>query len=265
MVKHRNGRLWVRFALIAAPLAAGCDLEHPPGAQDAAVPDARPSDAALADATYDTDAACTTSADAGVATEAAADAANDAASDAASDAAPDGSASDAATDVSVSDAASDGSVSDASGDADASTESTLSVLATATPDCLACAETAQCLAINGSCEDLVGNVAPDGSPSAGTSRVSLCLDTLACVLRTGCTDVSTIDDLACYCGSACADGGAPDGPCAAAEMAGIEQTDPAAIEDVSNFYDTALGGGRANSLVTCLAQAGCNSCFPAKQ
>ena len=140
----------------------------------------------------------------------------------------------------------------------------VSILAAVSADCLACAISSQTIATTGTCEDLVGSVALNGS-AVGASRTSLCLDTLSCVLAHACTNLDNPDDLACYCGTNCGETGSPNGACEAQELNGSELSSPADVEDAMNYYALIYGAGRANSIVVSLGFGGCGMCFPDEQ
>jgi hypothetical protein len=262
MARQATATFWIWLAAIAAGgSGAACNSSSPPASPDAAVadsgavgpdgapadggPDAR-ADAPIDDAKSDTAADAELAADGGDATLS--DAAPDAPSDLDSSLVDAGAAETGITEAGITEAG------------DAAGETTLSVLAAISPDCLACAEASQTLETQGTCEDLIGSVAQNG-PATGTSRISLCLDTLSCVLSHACTDLPNADDLACYCGANC-EAGTPNGPCEAIEQSGTEQTSSADVENPTNYYSLVFGAGRANSIVTTLAYGGCRSCFP---
>jgi hypothetical protein len=134
-----------------------------------------------------------------------------------------------------------------------------------TGTCYPCLQTAGCLdgvsdgATGNECEDLTGDAVT--GPSAGAWKPSLCVQTIACILATGCATPSVVN---CYCGEgdsrACADAGAAKGACLTAENAGLETTDPAAALGPS-FTSKNLAAGVANSIFVCASANGCASCL----
>jgi hypothetical protein len=122
--------------------------------------------------------------------------------------------------------------------------------------CAACAESAGCIE--------VGGVLPCEYRGDAAER-ALCLRLLACELETGCANGPGNQPSAtgCYCSAndLCFDPrGAHDGPCSTELQAALLSSDPDSIRN--RMSDTALPGGRANSLVQCLTFHGCNTCFP---
>jgi hypothetical protein len=87
------------------------------------------------------------------------------------------------------------------------------------------------------------------------------LNTLACVISSKCA--ASGSGTACYCGTAsgasCLGAGAANGACKSDEEKGLETTDPSAI--ATGFGDATKGGGLANSLVQCLNDSSCTTCF----
>jgi hypothetical protein len=129
------------------------------------------------------------------------------------------------------------------------------------PACLTCARSKPaCRTVlqNFPCEGLTTNAA-DG-PAKNDPRSSLCLTLLVKELSTKCAagDNGTTD---CYCGTVgefCFTQGGK-GVAKDEIEAALETTAPATIE--GTFASTMLGGGRANTLVQCLADNYCSSCF----
>jgi hypothetical protein len=136
-------------------------------------------------------------------------------------------------------------------------------------DCYSCLVGAGCLddAILGDtgheCGDLTG-VAAAGADT-GVSRSDLCLQTIQCILGSGC---AAVDVANCYCGSlgpgnectTSTDSAAPNGPCAATEVSALEHlsTDlPIAV--LQDYFDLQLGGARANQIFACAASS-CPTC-----
>jgi hypothetical protein len=130
---------------------------------------------------------------------------------------------------------------------------TTSLLSGKSAACLSCAQLNGCL--QPACEGVAGSAA------SGTTRSKLCLDTLTCVLTSKCASGGV--GTPCYCGTAagaaCLTAGAANGACKSQEELGLETTDPAAI--ATGFGDTTKGGGAANTLVQCLNDSACTSCF----
>jgi hypothetical protein len=141
---------------------------------------------------------------------------------------------------------------------------TLQALNNHSPACGTCAQNktaCKLLLQNFPCETLTTN-APAGPPSNGLARSQLCLNLLNKQLSTKCAGgVNGATD--CYCGSATdtcfTTVGAANGLAQAEEEAGLESTTPGTVE--SNFSSSSLGGGRANSLIQCLADNSCTACF----
>ncbi len=125
------------------------------------------------------------------------------------------------------------------------------------PDCLVCAE-AYCSNVLESCSAL-GGVAKEG-PAAGTPKSELCLETMTCFLSKGCSLDAPVQ---CYCGyesfseSFCV----PPGPCQDVFARSLETSDPRAI--LSAFADPSKAGNGFVSLLMCLRDNRCESCFAA--
>lgn len=129
------------------------------------------------------------------------------------------------------------------------------------PACLACANSktaCRLLLQNFNCDDLAGNAA--AGPAVGQPKAGLCLQLLTCELTSNCAGVAD-GTSACYCGNVgdtCFTAGGS-GQCKTQEESALETTTPSLIE--GNFSSDALAGGRANSLVQCLSDNYCTSCF----
>jgi hypothetical protein len=134
-----------------------------------------------------------------------------------------------------------------------------------TGTCYPCLLGAGCLdgasdgATGNECEDLTGDAVT--GPSAGAWKPSLCVQTIACILATGCATPSVVN---CYCGegdnSACADAAAAQGACLTAENAGLETSDPATALG-PRFTSKSLAAGVANAIFVCAAANGCTTCL----
>jgi hypothetical protein len=140
------------------------------------------------------------------------------------------------------------------------------------PSCYKCLVNAGCLNdtissdMGHECADVVGNAAR-GSRT-GTARSTLCLDTLRCILQTGC---ASSDVAICYCGSLGAGGGctmsmdptAANGACAQTELDGMEHlsADPPSLV-APDFFNLNLGAGKANQIFSCASSnGGCPTCL----
>ncbi len=170
-------------------------------------------------------------------------------------------------DATPADAGLDGAASDGGGEG-GSLASTDSIVKTVLGEaCYACASdpnTAGCLDQGVDCEDIEGAVQP---PATAASRTQLCLQTLTCVLQSGCEVIGSATHpgtgLACYCGDvsfdACEESPAV-GACRAIEESGLGTTDPATI--LENFFDdNDYGAGMANSVALCMFQSCPSQCF----
>jgi hypothetical protein len=114
------------------------------------------------------------------------------------------------------------------------------------------------------CEDVTGTAAKGAS--TGTSRSSLCLSTISCILGSSC---ASQDVLICYCGglgagNACSTGSNPalaNGLCASTEVNALEHlsTDPPSAI-VTDYFNQNLGGGKANQIFSCAASGACSQC-----
>ena len=134
-----------------------------------------------------------------------------------------------------------------------------------TGTCYPCLLGAGCLdgvadgATGNECEDLMGDAVT--GPSAGAWKPSLCVQTIACILATGCATPSVIN---CYCGdgdsAACADAGVAKGACLTAENAGLETSDPGTALG-PRLTSKTLAAGVANAIFVCAAANGCTSCL----
>ncbi len=159
--------------------------------------------------------------------------------------------------------------SDAAADAgpEAGTSTASIILATQGADCEACALT-YCAGATTNCESLGAAVATDG-PAAGTSRTTLCYETLACVLDTTlanpCYDEGLVPEV-CYCGptetsTQCVSGPGSDSQCAVQEERGLESSDPATVYTRLESTDVTLGAEVANAIFECLSVSCPNYCL----
>jgi len=135
------------------------------------------------------------------------------------------------------------------------------VLLAESPSCLACAQ-ASCPGEIVGCSTIAGK--PDGGSEAGLSRSQLCVETLQCLLASGCEEDDTST---CYCGpkivsvpDLCSFGAA-EGVCKAPLERSLESVDPKVI--LSSMLSTDLGGGWAMLLSRCMRDNACVTCFPA--
>jgi hypothetical protein len=114
------------------------------------------------------------------------------------------------------------------------------------------------------CTDVVGNAAKGGR--VGTPRSTLCMETLQCILQHSC---ASSDVAICYCGSLGAGNGcvqssdpaAANGACKQIELDGLEHvaTDPPSSV-VPDFFNQALGAGKANQIFACGHNVPCPTC-----
>jgi hypothetical protein len=108
------------------------------------------------------------------------------------------------------------------------------------------------------CGDLAGTFG--AGPQAGTASSALCLDTLSCILSTGCASTAAST---CFCGSfagsACLNAPAPDGACNAQEVNGLGLSTNEAI--LESFTNVTLPSGMANQLAQCALSNQCNACL----
>jgi hypothetical protein len=174
-----------------------------------------------------------------------------------------GGASDASLDARV-DASIDGLIDAAeSGPLDWGDAGALhAVLSLKSPACLACTQ-ASCPSEIVGCSSVPGK--PDGGPDAGLSRSQLCVETLQCLLATGC---EAVDTSTCYCGpkvvpvpDLCTYPGTAEGVCKAPLERSLESTDPKVV--LASMLSTDHGGGWAMLLTRCMRDNACASCFPA--
>jgi hypothetical protein len=130
------------------------------------------------------------------------------------------------------------------------------ILLAKSPDCLACAQ--------GGCPNYITGCATIGGqakagPAVGEDKSALCIETLACVLPTGCAVGSTA---ACYCGNDHPD---PDfncnldSPCSRVLERSLETSDPTTV--LISMGDMTKGGGWAMSLMQCLRDNQCAACL----
>jgi hypothetical protein len=134
----------------------------------------------------------------------------------------------------------------------------------ATTPCYSCLLNAGCIddSVFGDqgneCGDLAGTF--NAGAQAGTASSALCLDTLACVLSTGCASSAAST---CFCGSsegsACLSVPMPDGACYTQEVNGLGLSANEAI--LESFTNVTLPSGVANQLAQCALSNQCNSCL----
>ena len=149
-------------------------------------------------------------------------------------------------------------------------------ITTAGPDpaagCYSCLVTADCIddTVSGDtlheCEDLPGNFTGDGG-GAGQSDTSLCVETLSCVLTSGCANTTNGQSF-CYCGSggggpsACASAGAAtNGACKSQETNGLFPTANDSTDVLKDFTDTTEPSGMANQIIKCAVSNKCTQCL----
>jgi len=114
------------------------------------------------------------------------------------------------------------------------------------------------------CGDLTGTF--NAGAQAGTADPTLCLATLACILRTSCAAGGVSVDN-CYCGpthagSACAAAGsAVDGACLTPEVNGLGFDVSDNTDILKNFDDNTRPAGMANQTFQCAVANSCNSCL----
>jgi hypothetical protein len=133
------------------------------------------------------------------------------------------------------------------------------VLLGASPSCLSCVE-ASCPSEITGCSTLAGESA--GESDGGVARSQLCVETLRCLVSTGCEarDTST-----CYCGPnikpplLCETPGVAAGVCKSQLERSLESRDPPVI--LASMFSKELGGGWAMLLARCIRDNGCHSCF----
>jgi hypothetical protein len=149
-------------------------------------------------------------------------------------------------------------------------------LAAKSPACLQCASDNCSNYIDGCAS--VNGISTDAGPAAGTPRAELCVETLSCLLSTGCISCDDSDAGcpplakfgACYCrwndpiASSVPEfclppQGALAGPCRNELEQSFETTDSWTL--LSSFADTSKGGGWAMQLMQCLVDNGCTPCF----
>jgi hypothetical protein len=101
-----------------------------------------------------------------------------------------------------------------------------------------------------SCDTITGNAT--AGTAVGTSKQTLCFDTLFCVLANKCSSQSSVQP--CFCGTAVGTTclSAPTGVCKDTELAGLETTDNTTAG--LTFTNLSFGAGRANALLTCMLQ-----------
>ena len=94
----------------------------------------------------------------------------------------------------------------------------------------------------------------------GSAKSALCIETVGCVLGSDCMERGING---CYCGreipAQCQSSGTADGACRAGLERSLETTDPKEL--LLRISDQAYGGGWATSVVRCLADNRCSSCF----
>jgi hypothetical protein len=245
------------------------------GSQDSGAPGTGGHDAGVVDAGGpDTSAAEAGSADTGVADTGSADTGTDASISEAGGAdtgAPDAGGADTG--------AADGSRPDSGTGGDGGGLTTGSFLASLGSDCLSCAQTNGCLdpaQAGGTCEGTPGTATllsgslPDGKTcadptvlgSSSPTQTQVCLATLQVVFTSQCA--ATFQENPCLCGATdvamCLGGSAtPTGPAYDIFSCGFDST--SAVDIQAKFTNQALGAGQANTLIECMANYGCNSCF----
>jgi hypothetical protein len=127
------------------------------------------------------------------------------------------------------------------------------VVASKGVECLMCAQ-ANCFDSfdNNACDAISGVVVVGG---AQETKASLCLSLLSCEISTNCGKM--LRAFGCLCG------GGPlcvgQGPCWDQEMAALEAGNGG--EAQLRLGNTAYAGGRANRLIDCMKDNGCDSCF----
>ncbi len=127
--------------------------------------------------------------------------------------------------------------------------------------CVTCARENNCLSPAQTCDGL--SSATDGG-DAGSS-VRACLDTLACLLVTGCYEQGSAVDQ-CICGPQSVEDCTAHGPlldagevCTREELAGLRVSDVRAALDAET--DATSPAGVANNLALCIFNAECVDCF----
>jgi hypothetical protein len=122
------------------------------------------------------------------------------------------------------------------------------------PECLACAQR-NCPAYVNGCSMITGRATR--GPAAGTSKADLCVETLSCILPTGCA----AHPETCYCSK-------PSsmplecplrGPCTSTFERSMETTQFSTL--VASASDTSKGGAWAMLLMQCLSDHLCTSCL----
>jgi hypothetical protein len=123
-------------------------------------------------------------------------------------------------------------------------------------DCLVCAE-ANCANVLDTCTS--EGTATDG-PAAGQPKAQLCVETLECVFSQGCSLEHLVD---CYCTNPLLFE-PPQcfrfGPCQMVFERSMGSTNVRAVID--GFADPTKGGTRAITLMQCLKDNRCATCFP---
>jgi hypothetical protein len=106
----------------------------------------------------------------------------------------------------------------------------------------------------------------DGATFNGSSSATLCENTVACILGTGCATGGSL--AACYCGTAtgalCQGNPAPgpiNGPCASQIAAGLGFPLNDATDVFKGFVDPSKPAGRALEIFECALTNNCTACF----
>lgn len=154
------------------------------------------------------------------------------------------------------DATGDASESGSTDPTDEASEAVAELLADKSPDCWACAQ-GPCANQITACATQSG--AAKAGPAAGERKSTLCVETLACVLQTGC---AASDLAACYCGVPHPD---PDfncdydSACSRTLERSLETTDRLAV--LVSLTDPSKAGGWAMALMQCLRDNQCTACL----
>jgi len=133
------------------------------------------------------------------------------------------------------------------------------ILAFNSLDCPSCANV-NCRTFIDKCLNIEGD-ATDG-PAKGKPKSELCIDTLRCTIKGRCASEDA--SVFCYCGTTngdeCISGNKQNGSCKAKIEAGLETTSSQQII-VNSWHNEKTGGGIALSLVDCLGEKHCRTCF----
>jgi hypothetical protein len=105
-----------------------------------------------------------------------------------------------------------------------------------------------------------------GATFGGTSSATLCENTIACILGTGCASGGSLGT--CYCGTAPASAcqgnpatGPINGACASQIAAGLGQPLNDATDVFQDWTDTTRPAGRALEIFECALTNNCTACF----